>query len=54
VTKWEDQVRLFEEARAFSPSQKIHYVIANAGITGHDDVFKFDGTFSILFAHAPK
>ncbi|SPO04142.1 uncharacterized protein DNG_06825 [Cephalotrichum gorgonifer] len=44
VTKWEDQVRLFKEAAAFSPSGKIHHVIANAGITNSDDVFTFDGS----------
>ncbi|KAJ9144595.1 Adam [Pleurostoma richardsiae] len=43
TTKWEDQVHLFKEAAAFSPSGKIHYVVANAGITRQDDVFSFDG-----------
>ncbi|KAF3018813.1 hypothetical protein E8E14_004095 [Neopestalotiopsis sp. 37M] len=43
VTKWEDQVHLFEEATNFSPSKKIHYVVANAGIAPKDDVFSFDG-----------
>lgn len=43
VTQWEDQVRLFEEAASFSPSKKIHYVVANAGIAPGDDVFAFDG-----------
>ncbi|KAF4973358.1 hypothetical protein FSARC_336 [Fusarium sarcochroum] len=40
---WEDQVHLFKEAAQFSPSGKIHYVIANAGITKSDQVFAFDG-----------
>lgn len=43
VTEWDDQARLFKEAAAISPSGKIHYVIANAGITNRDDVFSFDG-----------
>jgi NAD(P)-dependent dehydrogenase (short-subunit alcohol dehydrogenase family) len=43
TTKWEDQVRLFVEAAKFSPSGKVHYVVANAGITRQDDVFSFDG-----------
>ncbi|KAJ4248372.1 hypothetical protein NW762_012702 [Fusarium torreyae] len=43
ATVWEDQVRLFKEAEQFSPSGKIHYVIANAGITKQDQVFSFDG-----------
>ncbi|CAG7554626.1 unnamed protein product [Fusarium equiseti] len=43
TTVWEDQVRLFKEASQFSPSGKIHYVIANAGITKADQTFTFDG-----------
>lgn len=43
MTSWDDQVRLFEEAAAFSPSGKIHYVVPNAGIAVADDVFAFDG-----------
>lgn len=43
VSNWDDQVRLFEEAAAFSSSGKIHYVIPNAGIARTDEVFKFDG-----------
>ncbi|WZH47027.1 hypothetical protein QYS62_008161 [Fusarium acuminatum] len=43
ATLWEDQVRLFKEAVKFSSSGKIHYVIANAGITKNDQIFTFDG-----------
>lgn len=43
ATLWEDQVRLFKEAVGFSSSGRIHYVIANAGITKHDQTFTFDG-----------
>ncbi|KAI0145351.1 hypothetical protein GGR57DRAFT_480495 [Xylariaceae sp. FL1272] len=43
VTNWEDQVRLFKEAASSSPSGKVHYVVANAGITHADDVFTFEG-----------
>ncbi|ETS75329.1 hypothetical protein PFICI_12273 [Pestalotiopsis fici W106-1] len=43
VSKWEDQVHLFEEAAKFSPSKKVHYVVANAGIAPKDDVFAFEG-----------
>ncbi|KFA76910.1 hypothetical protein S40288_06188 [Stachybotrys chartarum IBT 40288] len=43
VTNWDEQVELFRKAAAFSPTGKIHYVIANAGITRDDEVFKFDG-----------
>jgi NAD(P)-dependent dehydrogenase (short-subunit alcohol dehydrogenase family) len=43
ATKWEDQVRLFKEAEQSSPSGKVSYVIANAGITKADQTFTFDG-----------
>ncbi|KAM0245272.1 hypothetical protein ACHAP5_005501 [Fusarium lateritium] len=43
TTLWEDQVHLFKEAVQFSASGKIHYVIANAGITKKDQTFEFDG-----------
>ncbi|KAF4343776.1 15-hydroxyprostaglandin dehydrogenase [Fusarium beomiforme] len=43
ATVWEDQVRLFKEATSFSSSGKIHYVIANAGMTKKDQTFAFDG-----------
>ncbi|RBR26791.1 uncharacterized protein FIESC28_00372 [Fusarium coffeatum] len=39
----EAYVRLFKEASQFSPSGKIHYVIANAGFTKADRTFTFDG-----------
>lgn len=42
VTSWEDQLRLFAEATAFSPSGRIHYVVPNAGIAVTDDVFSFE------------
>ncbi|CAG8031973.1 unnamed protein product [Penicillium salamii] len=43
VTKWEEQVRLFEEAVAFSETGKISHVIANAGIHRPDDIFLYSG-----------
>ncbi|SCO42952.1 related to short-chain alcohol dehydrogenase [Fusarium fujikuroi] len=43
ATVWEDQVRLFKEAVRLSSSGKIHYVIANAGMTKEDQTFTFDG-----------
>ncbi|CZT15198.1 related to short-chain alcohol dehydrogenase [Ramularia collo-cygni] len=42
VTKWDDQVRLFAAAAAFSPSKKIHFVVPNAGISTTDDVFSYE------------
>ncbi|RDK39598.1 short chain dehydrogenase/ reductase [Aspergillus phoenicis ATCC 13157] len=37
---WTDQVRLFEEAVTLSPTNRIHYVIANAGIHRVDEIFQ--------------
>jgi NAD(P)-dependent dehydrogenase (short-subunit alcohol dehydrogenase family) len=42
TTSWEDQVKLFDEAKSFSNNGGIHYVVANAGITKQDDVFAYD------------
>ncbi|KAF7190122.1 5'-hydroxyaverantin dehydrogenase [Pseudocercospora fuligena] len=39
VTKWADQLRLFKTALQNSPSKTIDIVVANAGISGSDDVF---------------
>lgn len=41
VTSWEDQLRLFQDTVAFSPTQRIHYVVANAGIIKRDEVFSY-------------
>ncbi|KAF7587722.1 hypothetical protein BBP40_006829 [Aspergillus hancockii] len=43
TTVWEDQARLFREASSFSPTGKIHYVVANAGIHRPDEVFLYAG-----------
>ncbi|KAH0281372.1 phosphoglycerate mutase-like protein, partial [Aureobasidium melanogenum] len=42
ITSWEDQVHLFDAAKAFSPTKEIHYVVANAGISTKDEVFEFN------------
>lgn len=44
VTDWDDQVKLFDSAKAFAPDGKISYVVANSGVTGADDVFSFEGS----------
>ena len=46
VSNWNDQVHLFEEAAKFSPTNCIHYVVANAGIIRPDDVFSYSETVS--------
>ncbi|KAJ4993881.1 AdhA [Stagonosporopsis vannaccii] len=43
VTQWEDQVRLFRTAASRSPSGRVDYVVANAGISSKDEVFTYDG-----------
>jgi NAD(P)-dependent dehydrogenase (short-subunit alcohol dehydrogenase family) len=43
TTVWENQTRLFREAASFSPTGKIHYVVANAGIHRPDEVFLYSG-----------
>jgi NAD(P)-dependent dehydrogenase (short-subunit alcohol dehydrogenase family) len=42
TTSWNDQLALFAAAKSFSPTSKIHYVVANAGITKQDDVFAYN------------
>ncbi|KAL4996643.1 putative short chain dehydrogenase/ reductase [Aspergillus recurvatus] len=37
---WDDQVRLFKEAVSRSPSGRVHYAVANAGIHRVDEVFE--------------
>ncbi|KAK5082311.1 hypothetical protein LTR05_007457 [Lithohypha guttulata] len=39
VTSWEDQIELFKTAVTFSPSGKLSYVVANAGIFKADTVY---------------
>lgn len=43
VTSWNDQVRLFRASVSFSPTGKIDYVVANAGIHRKDEVFMNTG-----------
>ncbi|KIW78554.1 hypothetical protein Z517_08392 [Fonsecaea pedrosoi CBS 271.37] len=42
VTKWEDQVQVFNAAKAKSPHNSVDVVIANAGISGADILHKVD------------
>ncbi|KAL5342000.1 putative short chain dehydrogenase/ reductase [Aspergillus crustosus] len=43
TANWDDQVRLFHEATLLSPTKRISYVVANAGIHRPDEVFAYDG-----------
>lgn len=40
VLDWQDQLRMFKTALESSPSRTIDIVIANAGVSGQDDVFE--------------
>ena len=42
VVKWDDQLAMFKDALANSPSKRIDVVVANAGISSTDDVFDTD------------
>ncbi|KAF2217811.1 hypothetical protein CERZMDRAFT_108446 [Cercospora zeae-maydis SCOH1-5] len=44
VLKWQDQVTLFRTALQRSPNRTIDIVIANAGVSGRDEVFEQDET----------
>jgi NAD(P)-dependent dehydrogenase (short-subunit alcohol dehydrogenase family) len=43
VTAWSDQLRLFQHAASHSPSGRVDFVVANAGIAPADDVFSYAG-----------
>ncbi|PWY91645.1 putative short chain dehydrogenase/ reductase [Aspergillus sclerotioniger CBS 115572] len=42
ATTWDDQVRLFQAAVSLSPTGRISYVVANAGIHRPDEVFQYE------------
>lgn len=44
VMSWEVQVEMFKAATAKSPGKSCDVVIANAGVSGLDGLFKMDGT----------
>jgi NAD(P)-dependent dehydrogenase (short-subunit alcohol dehydrogenase family) len=43
TTSWDDQVHLFAAAASFSPTGRISFVVANAGIHRKDEVFAYSG-----------
>jgi len=43
VTSWDDQLAVFKTAVAKSPANSVDIVLANAGISGPDPVYSFDG-----------
>ena len=46
TTNWNDQLQMFKEAALLSPSGRISYVVANAGIIRSDEVFSNAGMSS--------
>lgn len=43
VTSWEDQQSAFKSAIRNSPNKSVDVVVANAGISGPDDLFNIEG-----------
>lgn len=43
ATVWEEQLNMFKRAVADSPAKSCDIVVANAGITGPDEVFALEG-----------
>lgn len=43
ATSWEDQLNMFKLAVANSPARSCDIVVANAGITGPDEIFALEG-----------
>lgn len=43
MTSWDDQLALFKLAISKSPQKTVDIVVANAGISGPDDVFSVEG-----------
>ena len=52
VTKWEDQLALFQKAKSVSPTGNIDIVIANAGISGPDPIFMNEGIVGSMLGHS--
>ena len=42
VTSWSDQLSVFKTAKEVSPASAIDIVVANAGLSGNDDIFTND------------
>jgi len=40
---WDEQVDLFKKAKASSPAKSVDVVIANAGVSGPDEIFASSG-----------
>jgi hypothetical protein len=40
---WDEQVDLFKKAKANSPAKSVDVVIANAGVSGPDEIFASSG-----------
>jgi NAD(P)-dependent dehydrogenase (short-subunit alcohol dehydrogenase family) len=54
IRSWEDQIKLFETAKAKSPSNSIDVVIANAGISrsSGDSLWNLDGKIHFCISSA--
>lgn len=43
TTSWTDQLHMFKQAVANSPDKSCDVVIANAGVSGADELFALEG-----------
>lgn len=43
TTSWTDQLHMFQQAVANSPDKSCDVVIANAGVSGTDELFALEG-----------
>ena len=46
TTSWNDQLHMFKQAVAKSPGKSCDIVIANAGVSGADELFALEGFMS--------
>ena len=46
TTSWKDQLQMFKQAVAKSPEKSCDIVIANAGVSGADELFALEGLMS--------
>jgi NAD(P)-dependent dehydrogenase (short-subunit alcohol dehydrogenase family) len=48
TTSWKDQLHMFKQAVAKSPDKSCDIVIANAGVSGPDELYALEGLMSSM------
>jgi NAD(P)-dependent dehydrogenase (short-subunit alcohol dehydrogenase family) len=51
---WDEQVDLFKKAKTSSPAKSVDIVIANAGVSGPDEIFASSGLEGRQARQLPK